>query len=641
MSTAGNSALASLLILGVAASAAAAPPVGYYRQPAIVHDTVVFVAEGDLWKVPVKGGVATRLTSHPGDESLPAFSPDGQTVAFVGRYEGHAEVYTISLSGGRPERRTYGAGAIDFIGWTPDGKVLFSTDGYATLPNKQLVTLDIRKASVAGTPSVVPLAQAAEGCYDSAGKTLYFTRLAFQGSHTKRYAGGTAQNIWKFSAGDAESAPLTASYKGTSKRPMFWQGRIYFASDRDGTMNLWSMRADGSDLRQLTHHRGWDVADPSLGEGRIVYQLGADIRLFDVASGADKALAICLNTDLDQTRESWVKSPMKYMTSAHLAPDGGRVALTARGRVFVAPHRQGRLAEAARKAGVRYREARFLPDGKSLLALSDESGEVEFWKVPANGVGPGEKLTSDGDVLRWEGVPSPDGKRFAHHDKNQRLFVYDLQKKQNRNIDESKIADFADLAWSPDGRWLAYVATAANMFRQIKLYRVADGHAAELTTDRFDSYSPAWSPDGQWIYFLSDRNLKTVVPSPWGNYQPEPFLDKPTKIYHVPLKPDFRSPFAPTDELNPEKKEEKEEAEKKADAKPGDGKKEPKKPVPEVAIDLNGLAARLIEVPVPPGNYTSLTVNDKTLFWLSRAAGKRRQRSKRWPSRTTRSKSRR
>src|SRR5438105_15510280 len=103
--------------------------------------------------------------------------------------------------------------------------------------------------------------------------------------------------------------------------------------------------------------------------------------------------------------------------------------------------------------------------------------------------------------------------------KYQRLFMYDLEKKQNRKINESKIGDFSDLAWSPDGRWLAYVVPSANGFNQIKLYRVAEGHSTALTTDRFDSHSPAWSPDGHWIYFLSDRNLKTVVESPWGSYQ--------------------------------------------------------------------------------------------------------------------------
>lgn len=593
-----------------AVGAATAAPLGYYRQPAIHKDTIVFVAEGDLWKVPAAGGTALRLTTHAGEESLPAISPDGRTLAFVAQYEGPTELYTMTLAGGPPRRHTYDAGHIAFVGWTPDGKVLFSTDRDVDLqPGSRLETLD----PAGGTRRPVPLAQAAEGAYDDAGKALYFTRLPFQGSHTKRYKGGTAENLWKFADGAAEAVPLTADYPGTSHRPMYWHGRLYFASDRDGTMNLWSMRAGGGDLKQHTHHAGWDVLTPSLGDGRIVYQLGADLRLYDVAADTDRAVPVHLDSDFDQTREHWVKKPLEYLTTAHLAPDGGRVVLTARGRVFVAPHRQGRLVEVARKEGVRYRAARFLPDGKALVALSDESGEVELWKLPANGVGKAEQLTRGGDVLRWDAVPSPDGALIAHTDKNQRLFVYDVAAGRNGKIDESAIDDIEGLRWSPDGKWLAYVDAADNGFRRVKLYGVADGKVTAVTTDRFDSYSPAWSPDGQWLYLLSDRHLESVVPSPWGNYEPEPFLDKKTKVYQLALTRDQRSPFAPADELHPEKKEDKEDKK---------GAKSENKPA--VKIDLAGIRGRLVPVPVPAGNYSELSVNDKGLFWLSRPAGERR-----------------
>src|SRR5262249_1387925 len=151
------------------------------------------------------------------------------------------------------------------------------TRRFSTLPNTMLAKVDPR--THAREP--VPLAQASEGCYDGAGTRLFFTRFPFQGSSTKRYRGGTAQSLWKFD-GAAEAVPLTSDYPGTSKSPMWWKGRVYFVSDRDGTMNLWSMNEAGRDARQHTSHRGADVQSPSLGDGRIVYQLGADVRLFDI-----------------------------------------------------------------------------------------------------------------------------------------------------------------------------------------------------------------------------------------------------------------------------------------------------------------------------------------------------------------------
>jgi tricorn protease len=592
-------------------SASAAEP-GYFRQPAIHGDGVVFVAEGDLWSVPLAGGRATRLTTHPAAESNPAMSPDGKFIAFIARYEGPGEVYVMPRAGGRPRRLTFDAAAISHVGWTPDGKVLIGTDAHAGLPNQQLVALDFSSTDGAVTRTRIPLAQAADGCYSPDGKTLFFTRLAFQGSHTKRYKGGTAQQIWSFREGDSEAKPLTADYAGTSKSPMVWDGRVYFASDRDGTMNLWSINLNGSDPQQHTRHKGFDIASPDLAGGRIVYQHGADLRVFDIAAAADKLIPITLDSDFDHTREKWIKEPTEFMTDTHPSPDGSKVVVTARGRVFVIPRKHGRLVEAARKPGVRYRDARFMPDGKSLLVLSDESSEVELWTVPTNGVGEPVKLTTDGVVLRRKAIPSPDGKYVAHSDKNLRLFLLNVETKENRQLASSTVDEFDDFAWSPDSKWLAFTEPGENSFRRVQLHSLATGKTTPVTTDRYDNFSPAFSPDGKWLYLLSDRNLKSVVKEPWGTYQPEPFLDKKAKIYQLPLTLGLRTPFTPPNELDtPEKDDEKEDKK--------DDKKE--KGVPAVKFDLDGIAARLTPVPVPPGNYKSLAVTEKALFWLSFAAG--------------------
>ena len=402
-----------LILLYTAATLPAAEP-GYYRRPAIHGDTVVFVAEGDLWTVPVSGGRATRLTTHPAMEDHPAISPDGTTLAFTAQYEGSNDVYVMPLTAGRPRRLSFNDTAVTHVGWTPNGKVLVATDAVAGLPSHQLFVYDISSPDGVWTRSPIPLAQAADGSYSPDGETLFFTRLPFQGSHTKRYKGGTAQQLWSFRDGDAEAKPLTADYPGTSKAPMAWDGRVYFASDRDGTMNLWSIKPDGSDPRQHTKHRNFDLASPALDRGRVVYQLGADLHVYDIAADRDKSIPIVLDSDFDHTREKWIKEPVEFLADAHPSPDGTKAAVTARGRVFVIPRKDGRLVEAGRKPGVRYRDARFMPDGKRLLVASDESGEVDLWTVSADGVGEPVQLTRDGSVLRRLAAPSPDGKYVAH-----------------------------------------------------------------------------------------------------------------------------------------------------------------------------------------------------------------------------------
>ena len=479
------------------------------------------------------------------------FPPDGRTVAFSAEYEGPLDVYTMPVEGGLAATPNLGrrcaVAGLDF-GWPSSGAHAALLDP----PDPKLVAIDDK-----GQREIVPLAQSAEGAYSNDGKTLFFTRYNRQPSQTKRYQGGTAENIWRYEAG-SEALLLTGDWKGTSHNPMFWNGRVYFLSDRDGVMNVFSMNRDGQDLQQLTHHRGWDVQSAAISEGRIVYQCGADLWLLDSSPPPPPPpptpmIPITLVSDFDQLRDHWVKKPLEYLTGAHIAPDGSAAVFTARGQVFTFPATPGRVVTVAGKPGIRYREARYMPDGKNIIALSTETGETEFWKYPANGVGAPEQWTNDDKVLRWEGIPSPDARWLAYRDKDQKLWLYDTKSRQPKLIGQSMVDDFNDLTWSPDSQWLAYVESATNTFSQIKVLSTKTGDIHTITSDHYNSVNPAWSSDGKWLYFLSDRMLTTTaLASPWGTRQPGSHFDRSMKIYELALTSGLRSPFAPADELHPD-----------------------------------------------------------------------------------------
>jgi tricorn protease len=391
---------------------------------------------------------------------------------------------------------------------------------------------------------------------------------------------------------------------------------------------------------------------------RIVYQIGADLHLIDVDDPPAQTLNIQLASDFDQMREQWITKPMNYLTAAHLSPDGDRVVLTARGELFVAPRKHGRLVQVTREPGVRYRHACFMPDGDSIVMLSDESDEVELWKVGADGYGEPEQLTDDGRVTRFDLVVSPDGRYAAYQDKDQVLWVYDLEEQRSIEVDRYELDwyPFGDLTWSPDSRMLAYVVSAGNSFLQIKLYDTEQDERIEVTSDRVNSSDPAFSKDGTWLYFVSQRHFKTLVSNPWGHYQPEPLLYDMSKLYVVSLTGERRSPFELEDELTrAEKKAEeakkKEEDEQKQEEDDGDGDSADDDPLnasddadgngaedegdtedaeaeherdddeedEEETIEyvLDGLEERLLELPVEPGNYGGLAAGEKHLFWIS------------------------
>ena len=311
---------------------------GYYRFPTIHENTIVFTAEGDLWKVPLSGGLAQRLTTHQEEEIHPSISPDGQTVAYSASYEGPLEVYTMPINGGLPTRWTYEREGSYVNTWTPDGKLIYQTIAYNGVPDEQLVSIN----PTTKEKEVLPLFQASESSFDGSGKTVYFVRPAYHNNVTKRYKGGTARQIWKYTLGTDEAVQLTKGYTGESHHPLWINGRVYFITDRDGVMNIWSMTEEGEDLKKHTQHTQFDVRYASSHGNQIVYQLGADIWHYDLEKGTQTKVDITLMSDLDQLREKWEENPKRYITSVHPDKKGDKLVITARGRVFVVPVKAGR-----------------------------------------------------------------------------------------------------------------------------------------------------------------------------------------------------------------------------------------------------------------------------------------------------------
>lgn len=594
---------------------------GWYRDPAIHGETVVFTAEGDLWRVAASGGPAQRLTTHPAEEAQAAISPDGRLLAFVANYEGTPEVYAMPLAGGAPKRLSFENARVWVQGFAPDGRVVYASEGVVG-PSWSRVLRLVDPTS--GATETLPLADAREAAFDSAGGPMHFTRfgLALTGDNARDYRGGAQAQLWRWTLGaSAEAQRVDVAGLINPQRPLQHASGLLLLAERadvgEGRFNLFRVDADrlGADAAAsaLTSHADFDVRRPSLHGDRVVYQHGADLRLLDLGSGEDRALPISLGTDLAQARARFAPEPLKYLQGASLAADGARAALSLRGQALTLGPNGLRRIEINAPERARLREPLLSNDGRHVYAITDLDGGSEIWRYPADGSPGAQALTRGGDAHRFRMYPSPDGKRIAHTDKQGRLFLLDLGSGENREIDASEFARddaYAEVKWSPDSRLLSLIRVdSARLIPQLVLLDVDAGRRATLTSDRYPTESAAFSRDGDWLYFLADRSYASSVPGPWGDRNTGPYFDRRTRLYGLALHADARFPFAPATELDQPKPAD--EAGKDPSGKKMDAGA-------RATVEWEGLLERVFEAPLAAGNYADLEADDKRLYFTER-----------------------
>ncbi len=387
------------------------------RYPDVHGNRVAFCYGGDIWTASTGGGLASRVTAHPGQELFPKFSPDGKWIAFTGQYEGDEQVYVVPAEGGVPKRLTWypahGPGAPrhgsdnQVYGWTPDGaKVLFRSlrDAESAMVQTALYTVPV----TGGLPVKLPMYTAGAGEFSPDGKRLVYSPLFRDFRTWKRYEGGWAQDLFVYDLAAGTQAVVAPS-KRTERDPMWIGEKIFFVSDRDGTLNLYSVSADGSGLEKLTQSTSWDVRWASSdGAGQIAYELGGELRLWDVKAKKETALAITVPSDGLASRPARV-SAEKRIEGFSLSPKGERALFVARGDVFTAPIEKGPTRNLTRSSNAHDKHATWSPDGKTIAFVSDRSGEEQLWLVAQDGSGKPEQLTTTFGSMLTAPAWSPDG----------------------------------------------------------------------------------------------------------------------------------------------------------------------------------------------------------------------------------------
>ncbi len=597
------------------------------RFPDIAGDRVAFCYAGDLWTAPATGGSATRLTAHPGLELFPKFSPDGKWIAFTGQYEGDEQVYVIPAEGGQPKQLTYypARGPLaprhgydnQVMGWTPDATaVLFrsmrDTDGVRSEGRLYTVALG------GGLPKALPMPTSGAGDFSPDGRRIAYSPLFRDFRTWKRYEGGWAQDLYLYDLATADAKPFAVT-KRTERDPMWIGDAIYFASDRDGTLNLYSYDLATEAVTKLTSSATWDVRWPSSDNvSRIVYELDGELHVFDVRTKADRALSIFVPNDGVAMRPSQV-SVEKRIEDFELSPKGERALVVARGDVFTVPIEKGPTRNLTNSSNAHDKWARWSPDGKRIAFVSDRSGEDEVWLIDQAGGRP-EQVTTGGQAMRYAPEWSADGDRLAFSDKDGRLYVVRLTDRKTVEIADDPRGMIRDYTWSPKRAYLAFSMNDTAGTRSLHIWSATDGLLHRVTDETFNEEAPSWDPEGEYLYYQSERQFAPQISQVEWNFAGA----RMTGLFALTLKKDGKSPFPPqSDEVTPEeKKGAKPEAGKPGakDETPGGAKDkakaEPEKKETPFRIDFDGLGSRVTRVPVEADNYQGVVATKGFLLYL-------------------------
>ncbi|MGH8161853.1 MAG: S41 family peptidase [Gammaproteobacteria bacterium] len=592
------------------------------RYPTVHNDTVVFEAGGNLWKTTMHGGVATRLTFDSGFDLSPHFSPNGRWIAFTGWYQGNTDVYVVPADGGPVRRLTFHslnakmAGKLVpeldniVLGWTPNGKdVVFLSDRDTFNPQ---VHHAYEVSLAGGLPTRMPLPWTGPLSFNANGTAVAYNKLdrVMRPFHRKPYYGGQAQDVWIYNFKTRKIQQIT-HWKGADVWPMWDGDTIYFTSNRgaNGVQNLWSYSLKTKDFKQLTHFKTFDVDWPSLGNDGIAFSDGGKLYVYQLPAG--HLVQIPVKVPLNGTRlmPRWVKTA-KMINDADIAPNGKLAVFSARGALYTVPAKYDDTVDLTHNPGADERAPAWSPDGKWIAYIGDIGSGSEVYVRPAQTAGTPRALTHTKDVsyqdqagITW----SPDDKWITYVDSHQVLWLENIASGKRYKIAQDKfsvINSFTDVSWGPHSGWIAFSNTLPNRISGLFLYQLSNHSLHRISEGGFNDSNPVFSPNGKYLFFTSARIVNPVMSS----FDFVMASADSQGLYVTTLRKDLPSPFAPRSQSAvPTKKNPKNKKHKKSN-KPSSA---------PVQIDLHGLMARTVQVPVPPANYGNLGVAKGVIYFTT------------------------
>lgn len=578
------------------------------RQPTIYNDQVVFVYGNDLWTSTIDGGIAQRLTTDIGYESVPHFSPDGQNIAFTGEYDGNIDVFVIPAAGGTPQRLTYHPGGDFVTGWTPDNKVLFRSDREGTpTQTTKFFTIGVEDSY----PESMKLTRAAYGEISPDGTHIAYTPITSWDPEWRNYRGGQAMPIWIVNLKTMELQTTSQPTKERHLDPVWLDGNVYFLSERDYTSNIWSYNPESKEETQITFHKKFDVKSLDADSKNIVYEHGGYLNLLDPSTGDTRIIPITVNADLNTSRERWENASVRELSNASLSPNGMRALFEYRGEIFSVPKEKGSWRNLSNASGSADRSPIWSPKGDKIAWFSDASGEYELMIADQYGTVE-KKISFEQPTFYFNPQWSPDGKNIAYTDTHYNLWITNVMTGTSIKADTDSYAHpnrTMNPVWSPDSQWVAYAKQQKSHFKAIYTYNIDSKKIIQITDPLADAITPVWDESGDYIYTLASTNYGLT--SGWldmSSYDPS----TTRSLYAVVLSKNGKAPNLPEsdeeslEDVVADKNDKKKEREKKGFDAPSNDRS-----VVKVSIDEDGIFDRIVAMDLPERNYVALAKAEK------------------------------
>ncbi len=501
----------NLLILAFAfTTVAAAPDTSHtrlLRSPTVSATHIAFAYANNIWVVERSGGPARRLTTFQGQTSNPHFSPDGNWIAFSGEYAGNNDVYVVPAEGGEPKRLTWHPGSDLVQGWTPDGKaVLFSSSRATWAPSgaPRFWTVPVE----GGIEQPMSLPRGYQGKISPDGTRIAYRMNNSWDEERRNYRGGQNRPVWivDLKTYDLVSPPWTDS---KDIDPVWVGDTVYFLSDRDGVMNIWSYEARSKRLTQVTRFRDFDVKTLDSGGGGVVFEQGGYVHELDPKSGKEHVVNITAKGDFPWMMPRW-EDVTSRMTSLGISPTGKRVLVEARGEIFTIPAEKGDVRNITHSSGSAERDPAWSPDGKWISYFSDRSGEYKLVIESQDGISKPRELELPDAKHYYTPSWSPDSKKLLYTDTDLKVWVIDVNTGNAKVIGKDPWMvpqRTMNPTWSPDSKYVAYASHLNSLYHAIFISDVETGQSRQITDGLADATWPVFDASGKYLWFLASTDF--------------------------------------------------------------------------------------------------------------------------------------